>query len=214
MYRVKFFVDILCCFHNSNLKKDILEDMDFFLERERDFLCFSQVLESEGSAGENFECLNDKLSKINLFFGDTIDFLLSLNQFIFNVLDELDGDEVSLDFKVPRRDFSSFYKKHISFFEKRNDYGDLSVCLEKSKNYVIKLLNDPFFERKIFSRALFLLFRENYCNFIDLVDAYAKVCEERRHISFFLRGINIYMMAMINCLEQFRLSVGSLWLFL
>lgn len=185
MYRVKFFVDSLCSSCDSNLKEDILEDMAFFLKSERDFLYFSQLLETAGSVGENFECLDDKLSKINLFFGDTLDFLLSLNQFIFDVLDELDGDEISLDFKVPRKDFSIFYERYVSFPKKRNDHGDFLVCLENSRNYAIKLLNDPFVEKKIFSHALFSLLRENYINFIETIDVYTGVCEEKKYLSFF-----------------------------
>lgn len=95
------------------VKKDILEDIAFFLGRKRDFLCFLQILENEGS-----ECLNDKLSIIKLFFGDMTDFILSLKQFIFDVLDELSRDEISPDFKVSRKDFAISYKKYFSFFLK------------------------------------------------------------------------------------------------
>lgn len=100
------------------VKKDILEDIAFFLGRKRDFLCFLQILENEGSVGEGFECLNDKLSIIKLFFGDMTDFILSLKQFIFDVLDELSRDEISPDFKVSRKDFSISSKKYFSFFLK------------------------------------------------------------------------------------------------
>lgn len=198
----------------SSIRNEILNRMENFFRIQKDFLCFSRSIKNKPAYEGKFMDLNKSLFKLDFLIIDTIDFFTNVNRLIFDILDGCGG--VNLDFFVPKKNFSKFYKEHLVSVRELDDCIQLLECINNSRSYAVNILNDSFFEKKIFPDSRFLNFKESCYSFTESISVYEMVCEKNKSdlIAYSLRDINLHMMSMINFLEDFRLAIGVLWLYI
>lgn len=196
------------------VRNEILNRMENFFRIQKDFLYFSRSIKNKPAYEGKFMDLNKGLFKLDFLIIDTIDFFTNINRLIFDTLDGCGS--VDLDFFVPKRNFSKFYKEHLVSVGESDNCIQLLECINNSRSYVVSILNDSFFEEKIFPDSRFLNFKESCYSFSESISIYEMICEKNKSdlITYSLRDINLHMMSMINFLEDFRLAVGVLWLYI
>ena len=216
---MKKFVESLKCFSakKGHSDSEIQEEMDLFFDIQINFSYILKNLEEKSYHHESREYFRQNLSKLSEFISDARYFFMFLNDLIFNVIDDIKERHGNLFNNFSEdKGFLEFYKSNPSHSGIIYKEFRLIYHVQCTRNYIIDYLDDNFLKENLFTDVSFLNFKKSCHNFIEAIDIYFLSCERKDflYIDHSLRCVNIHMMSIINFIEDFCLSMGSLFLFL
>lgn len=219
MIEIKKFVESLKVLSGKGGVSDseLHEEMKLFFDSQRNFSELIKSLKENPHNGKDKKYFRNISFKLDEFLSGLRDFFIFLNELIFSAIDSL-GENHS-DFVCNLSEgsgFLDFYRRNFSSYRVTDNKTIIIKHIKFAMEYIVDHLDDDFLKKNLFHEIVFINFKNNYFNFIKAINVYfiSHKLENFVYMEHSLRCVNIYMMSMINFIEDFCLAIGSLWLFL